>query len=122
MLGNNLGPVLYQLPPRWHQNLERLENFLKILPDDIEHVFEFRDSTWLNDDTLTLLEKFGANFCIFDLSNTPCPIEVTGNIVYLRFHGPGKKYESKYSNETLEEWANRIILWIEQEFPVFAYF
>ena len=50
-LGDALGPILFQCPPNWHQNLDRLENFLGTLSDDFDHVFEFRDPTWLNDAT-----------------------------------------------------------------------
>ena len=45
-LGHRLGPVLYQLPPRWPRNLERLETFLRALPKNSLHAIEFRDPTW----------------------------------------------------------------------------
>ena len=80
------------------------------------------DKTWLNEDTFSLLRKYNANFCIFDLEEIDCPIEVTGQIVYLRFHGPGKKYESRYSKKSLEPWAERIKDWLQNDLSIFAYF
>ena len=32
-LGPHLGPILYQLPPRWPVNLERFETFLRLAPE-----------------------------------------------------------------------------------------
>src|SRR5262245_36863383 len=56
-LGRALGPVLYQLPPRWRVNLERFEYFLNVLPKKYEHVIEFRDASWLVEDTFRLMER-----------------------------------------------------------------
>src|SRR3546814_12250896 len=47
-------------------NLGRLEAFLKLLPADLSHVFEFRDTSWYNDATLDLLDRFGAGFVAHD--------------------------------------------------------
>jgi hypothetical protein len=52
-LGDTLGPILYQLPPRFRINLERLESFLKLLPTDLVHVFEFRERSWYVPETLS---------------------------------------------------------------------
>src|SRR5207244_1529086 len=72
-LGPHLGPVLYQLPPRWHCNPDRLRQFLAALPAGVEHVFEFRDPSWLNEGVRDLLAEYGAGFCIHDLRGFPCP-------------------------------------------------
>ena len=47
-----LGPILYQLPPRLTLNIERLESFLQLLPDDVTSVFEFREPSWYTDEAL----------------------------------------------------------------------
>src|SRR5262249_6956841 len=47
-LGKKLGPILFQLPPRWHMDLDRLTSFLRSLPAHNKYVFEFRDPSWLN--------------------------------------------------------------------------
>jgi uncharacterized protein YecE (DUF72 family) len=66
-LGETLGPILYQLPPRFRINLERLESFLQLVPKDVINVFEFRDTSWYTPETLALLERYGASFCVHDM-------------------------------------------------------
>src|SRR5690348_9405659 len=56
-LGPALGPILYQLPPSLHKDLERLDAFLGRLPKDIEQVVEFRHSGWYDEETLALLDN-----------------------------------------------------------------
>jgi hypothetical protein len=60
-LGPTIGPILYQLPPRWAFNRERLEAFLALLPRDLVHVFEFRETSWLTEDVLALLADAAIN-------------------------------------------------------------
>lgn len=62
-----LGPILYQLPPRFKLNLERLESFLQLLPEDVTNVFEFREPSWYADEVFALLERYGASFCAHDM-------------------------------------------------------
>src|SRR4051812_16127740 len=69
-LGESLGPILYQLPPRFRINLERLEAFLDLLPRDLTHVFEFREKSWLTPEMLALLERYGASFCVHDMAGS----------------------------------------------------
>jgi len=64
LLSDRLGPILYQLPPRWRCNLPRLRDFLTILPRDLTHVFEFRDPSWMNEDVFAALEEHGAALCV----------------------------------------------------------
>jgi uncharacterized protein YecE (DUF72 family) len=66
-LGDRLGPLLYQLPPSMKINLERLESFLKILPADVNSVFEFRNIDWYRPETCALLDRYGASFCVHDM-------------------------------------------------------
>ena len=101
-----LGPILYQLPPRFRINLPRLEEFLGLLPRDLIHVFEFRDASWLVPETLALLERFGASFCAHDLPDLATPRWACGPIAYVRFHGAGGKYWGRYSETALAEWAD----------------
>ncbi len=49
ILSDNLGPILFQLPPHWRCNLERLKEFTEILPDKIRFAFEFREQSWFNE-------------------------------------------------------------------------
>jgi len=42
ILGKKAGPVLFQLPPRFEVNAERLSSFLKLLSRKRRYSFEFR--------------------------------------------------------------------------------
>jgi uncharacterized protein YecE (DUF72 family) len=94
--GNHLGPVLFQLPPRWRCNLRRLEGFLDNLPPGHRLVFEFRDSSWHNNEVYELLTCRAVAFCIFDIGGVTAPLIDDGDLVYLRLHGPGAAYASNY--------------------------
>ncbi len=121
-LGTHLGPILYQLPPNWHQNLPRLEAFLALLPGDLLHAFEFRHPSWLSDEAFTLLDRYGAGFCVMDLPGLETPVRATGRLAYVRFHGPGRAYEGSYSEEELRAWARRIRGLLRGGRPAYVYF
>ena len=121
-LGNKLGPVLFQLPPRWRVNLARLDAFLVALPNGLRTVFEFRDPSWLDDAVLTALAGHGAGFCIFDLAGTRTPAHVTAAFVYIRLHGPGGAYQGRYGHRRLAAWAADIDGWISEGRDVYCYF
>ncbi|HEY0627768.1 MAG TPA: DUF72 domain-containing protein [Sphingomicrobium sp.] len=104
-LRDHLGPILFQLPPRFRLNLERLEIFLRSLPDDLTYVFEFRDRSWLVDQTLALLDKFGAGFVAHDLPEFETPDLACGKAAYVRFHGTKGKYRGRYSSKQIARWA-----------------
>ena len=68
-LEEKLGPILFQLPPRWKLNLERLAEFLEALPVEHKYVFEFRDESWLVSPVFELLRKYNAAHCIHDFAD-----------------------------------------------------
>lgn len=120
-LEGNLGPILYQLPPHWKCNAERLGSFLKNLPGDKTHVFEFRDDSWHTKDVFEILDSHKASFCVHDMPYVKCPEVVTGKIAYLRLHGASAKYQGSYPIQTLKKWAD----WINTQAKtrdVYAYF
>jgi uncharacterized protein YecE (DUF72 family) len=122
-LGEKLGPILFQLPPRWKLNIERLAEFLEALPGEHQYVFEFRDETWLVPEVYQLLRKYNAAFCIHDFADMNIPHEITADFTYIRFHGPtSAKYFGSYSNEQLRTWANRIDEWRAGLSAVYVYF
>lgn len=114
-LKDHLGPILFQLPPRWNQNTDRLHAFLSLLPKRYRYVFEFRNPSWYAPEVYSLLREYHCAFCIYELAGHLSPLEVTAGFVYLRLHGPGKKYEGSYSHETLRHWAKRCRLWNKSE-------
>lgn len=108
-LGDRLGPMLYQLPPKIKINLERLESFLRILPEDVTSVFEFRNSSWYAPGTFSLLERYGASFCVHDMPGSNSERIAVGPVVYVRFHGGEGKYWGRYSDERLLSWTDWLI-------------
>ena len=121
-LGDKLGPMLWQLPPHWHADPARLESFAALLPADLVHAFEFRDPSWFTPAIREVLGRFGLGFCIFDMPGLACPLWVTGDIVYLRFHGSGQLYAGGYGAEGLRPWAERIQSWLVEGRSVYVYF
>jgi uncharacterized protein YecE (DUF72 family) len=104
-LGLKLGPVLFQLPPHWGRNRERLEEFLRALPAGGRYAFEFRDPSWFHEEILALLEKHQAAFCVYDLAGQESPRALTAGFAYLRLHGPaGEKYSGRYTRAQLHGW------------------
>jgi len=122
VLGPKLGPILFQLPPRWNVNLERLDGFLKVLPRPYRFAFEFRDDSWFQQETYDLLRHYQAGLCVYHLAGRRSPIEVTADFVYIRLHGPGDSYQGQYGVKGLRPWANRCVAWANDGKDVFCYF
>ena len=108
ILGEKLGPLLYQLPPNMHRNDEVLESFLATLPQGMKHVFEFRHHSWLEEKVFEILHKYNMGFCIFDMPSLTCPVIATADFAYIRFHGSRGLYFSCYSDEELADWVKRL--------------
>jgi uncharacterized protein YecE (DUF72 family) len=121
-LGDKLGPILFQLPPRWSFNPERLEKFLAALPKTWRYAFEFRDESWITGRAFQALARHGAAFCLYEIAGYLSPQEVTADFVYIRLHGPGGAYQGRYGTQTLTEWAQAIHSWAAQGKEVFCYF
>jgi uncharacterized protein YecE (DUF72 family) len=121
-LKETLGPILFQLPPHWKVNTERLRSFLGILPTQYQYAMEFRNPTWYCEEVYQILEQFNVAFCIYELEQHLSPLKVTADFVYIRLHGPGAKYQGSYSDEVLKEWAVRMRRWRRQGKNVFIYF
>lgn len=121
-LGRRLGPILFQLPPDWKINVERLDQFLHGLPRRHRYTFEFRNPTWHVREIYDTLRCHRAALCIHEIAGFQCPIEVTADFAYVRLHGPGNKYQGDYSESTLRAWAKRIEDWRKELTHVFVYF
>lgn len=118
-----LKPVLFQLPPNWNFNEDRLTEFLELIPDEQLTTFEFRDQSWMNDRAFSILKENGAAFCMYDLAGYQSPMEVTADFVYVRLHGPSdQKYKGKYEKDQLAWWADRLKEWKDQDLDVYLYF
>lgn len=121
-LGGRLGPILFQLPPRWRRDPGRLESFLKLLPAKGRFTFEFRDPSWFDDRVYRVLEEAGAAFCVYHLAGRISPRKVTADFVYVRLHGPGKAYRGSYSGRDLAGWAGAFSTWARMGKDVYCYF
>jgi uncharacterized protein YecE (DUF72 family) len=117
-----LGPILYQLPPRFHLNLARLQSFLQLVPQDVANVFEFRETSWYADEVFALLERYGASFCAHDMPGSKSPRLAVGPVAYVRFHGGISKYWGRYAEEALLGWTDWISKQAHSGRPVWAYF
>jgi uncharacterized protein YecE (DUF72 family) len=122
ILGDKLGPVLFQLPPHWNLNAERLARFVPVLPGSHRYVFEFRDASWYADEVFQILEENGCAFCIHNHHDAPSPTRLTAGFTYVRFHGPRGSYEGGYQPDVLEEWAARMVGWDQDGIDVYCYF
>jgi len=102
-LGEKRGPVLFQLPPVMKKNLERLTEFLKLLPQGHSAAFEFRNETWFSDDVYAALKGAGAALCLSEREdNAPPPLVETAPWGYVRL-----RLET-YSDSDLEAWARKL--------------
>jgi uncharacterized protein YecE (DUF72 family) len=102
-----LGPVLWQLPPRFRRDDDRLAAALDALPPG-RHAFEFRDETWFAEDVYALLRAHGAALVVADRApRGPTPWVETAGWTYLRFHR-GRARDGAYGRRSLETWAMRI--------------
>jgi uncharacterized protein YecE (DUF72 family) len=103
VLADQLGVVLFQLPPNMKKDLPRLETFLAQLPPAIPSAFEFRHPTWFDDDVLNLLRSQNRALVVSDTDDLPIThIDKTADWGYLRLR------RVNYSEENLAEWSGRI--------------
>lgn len=107
-LGDRLGPVLFQLPPRFPIDVERLKRFVGALPDRIRPAVEFRDDSWLTDEVFELLDGAGAALVWPDRFGTGSErLPVLGGWIYTRLH-QGTETGPDYPHDMLERWASRL--------------
>lgn len=122
LLNEKLGPILFQLPPKWRVNVERLEEFLEALPKYLRYAFEFREPSWNTEQVYETLRRHNAAYCIYELAGFHSPMEVTADWAYIRLHGPEGKYQGCYTEDTLKEWAKRIKMWSRELRAIYVYF
>lgn len=122
LLREKTGPVLFQLPPKWRVNLERLAEFLDQLPKNLRYAFEFREPSWHAAPVLELLRQHNAAYCIYELAGFNTERFLTSNFSYVRLHGPGGKYQGSYSDQQLATWAEQIAEWASHLQAVYVYF
>lgn len=136
-LEDKLGPFLFQLPPNWKCDLDRLQKFIDMVQDGKEFtmvnsvplrfVLEFRHPSWFSEDVYQILNpptggQKNISLCLADSPQWPFKEIITGNFVYIRMHGGKILYTSDYSKKELKEWAEKIKRFLKQGLDVYVYF
>ncbi len=119
LLGDNLGPVLVQLPPNWGANPERLDAFLDYAPEKHRWAVELRDEDWFRDEVYEVLRNHGAALVVHDMIENH-PRVHTANWAYERFHGDD--YTHPYTHQALTATAHRFMEYRDAGRDVYVYF
>jgi uncharacterized protein YecE (DUF72 family) len=139
-LHEKLGPFLWQFPPNFRFDPERMEHFLSLLPHDtdaalamarryeprmegkvsldagkkrkLRHAVEIRHESFVDEAFIALLRKYKVAMVVADTAGKwPNYEDVTADFMYLRLHGDKELYASGYSEEALDRWADKIRAW-----------
>jgi uncharacterized protein YecE (DUF72 family) len=118
-----LGPLLWQLPPTFKRDDQRLATALAGLPRQFRHAFEFRHESWFAPEVIGLLRSHNAALVIADRPEIGSfqTRDLTADFVYLRFHHGFRGHRGNYSRSELDEWADLVRRW-RADRDVFAYF
>ena len=117
-----LGPLLWQFPPNFHRDLERLSDALQALSQG-RHAFEFRHESWFTNEVYALLREHRVALVISDEASrwVKTPHVRTADWTYIRFHHGSRGRHGNYSASEIDSWARRIAQW-RRDTEVFAYF
>jgi uncharacterized protein YecE (DUF72 family) len=142
-LGSKLGPILWQFPPQFAFNPEKLQSFFDLLPRThseaavlarghdqrlkgrswleieadlpIRYAIEIRHASCECSDFITLLRRNRIALVVADTVDWPLLMDVTADFVYCRLHGSEELYASGYEAEAIDIWAKRVTAWAEGE-------
>ena len=101
-LGPKLGPILFQLPPNFKKDTERLGDVLTLFPADLRCAWEFRHASWFDADVYELLRTGNAALCVADTDEGTTPLEATADFGYVRLRDEG------YKKKDLEDWVTKL--------------
>jgi uncharacterized protein YecE (DUF72 family) len=102
LLGDQLGPVLFQLPPNFKKDVVRLRNFVRLVPSRVRAAFEFRHPSWFDDEVYDTLRAVKVALCIAEDEALSTPWVTTARFGYLRLRRP------RYKPADLRAWAHRV--------------
>lgn len=123
-MNGKLGCILVQLPPSKRFDLEQMEEFFKILPADFRYAIEFRDPSWLREETFRVLRQHEIGYVIVDEPLLPPEIHVTTDFAYFRWHGRAFRpwYNYRYKREELSPWIPRLKETAQKVKTTYGYF
>ena len=122
-IAEQVAAVLFQLPPWFGADADRLRKFLAKMPSDYRYAFEFRHDSWFCDEIYDVLHKAKAALCFWELKGKFSPLEITDGFVYVRLHGPQTHaYRGSYPSQTLHRWKQRVQKWRQNRKDVLFYF
>jgi uncharacterized protein YecE (DUF72 family) len=109
-LGGKLTCLLIQLPPKYAYNPENLESFFELLDPLFRYAVEFRNLSWMREETWSLLEKHRVAYVIVDEPLLPPEVHLTADFAYFRWHGRGERpwFDYRYSKEELDPWIPKV--------------
>jgi len=104
-VAGKLGAILIQLPPEFSfKEIERLSKFLALLPESYRFAVEFRNVSWVRDETWKLLRGHNVAYTIVDEPLLPPQLVLTADFAYVRWHGRHRRpwFDYRYSEKELE--------------------
>ena len=121
---DKLGCLLIQLPPSYGFDLSGLEAFFAILPKNVRFAVEFRNISWIREETWPLLEKYQVAYTNVDEPLLPPEVHITSDFAYFRWHGRGEGiwFDYPYKKEELEPWVSKVEEASRSVETVFGYF
>jgi len=123
LLKEKLGSILWQLPPTFTMDIDRLKEFIHALqPYATKNAFEFRNKTWINKKIIDLLGKENVALCLADYPDFLNKLPLTADFVYMRRHGKDGSYATSYNKELLKKDAKKIKSYVRQKKDIFIYF
>ena len=120
LLGDRLGPILFQTPPWLKRNDELLSMFVVALPDDARVALEVRDPSWYHDDVYGLLQARNVALVHAEGERAPSPLETIGataDFAYIRLRA-----REGYDPAAVATWAERLQAARASGKDVYAYF
>jgi uncharacterized protein YecE (DUF72 family) len=123
ILREKLAVILWQLPPNFKKDTERLKFFLKALKKyRRRNVFEFRNESWIDKEVISLIKEEGAGICMADWPPFIDKLPATADFAYIRRHGREGSYATRYTAEELKRDAQRIRKHLREKRDTFIYF
>lgn len=122
---NKLGPLLFQMPPSYKADFDKLENVMTLLPEGYQYAIEFRHPSWLQPETWRILRDSNVAYTIVDEPLLPPDVILTSKeFTYVRWHGKGKNpwYNYNYPEEQLQQWVPKMRELEEKTPAVYGYF